>query len=278
MSAGGVWESGALDLEAYLRRIAYQGPLEPGATTLRELHRHHVASIPFENLDILLGRGIELDLPRLQAKLVRGRRGGYCFEHNLLFAAVLDRLGFSFTGLSARVTMGSPDPRPQSHMCLCVEAGGERWLADVGFGGDGLLEPVPMRAGIETSQGAGRWQYSLTAVEDRTWSLRSSRPAGWLELYTFTLEPRWPIDYQVLNWYTATNPHSPFTTRLIAQRVSEEVRSSLIDDELVRIRPPWAPEGHRVRSFDRPGVLARTFGIRLSQEEAEVLRRLAPHA
>lgn len=272
-----VWESGALDLDAYLGRVGYQGPLEPDAATLRHLHRHHVTSIPFENLDILLGRGIELDLASLQTKLVRRRRGGYCFEHNLLFAAVLDRLGFSFTGLSARVTMGSTQRRPQSHMCLRVEAGGEPWLADVGFGGDGLLEPLPMRPDVKVSQAAGRWEYSLTTVEERAWSLRSRRPAGGLELYRFTLEPRWPVDYRVLNWYTSTNPHSPFTTRLIAQRVSEKLRTSFIDDELVLIGPGWQSEERRVEPAERPGILAKTFGIRLSQEDAATLQRLTSH-
>jgi len=271
-----VWGSDALDLDAYLDRVGYGGQLDPSADTLNELHSHHVASIPFENLDILLGRGILLDLPSLQGKLVRSRRGGYCFENNLLFAAVLDRLGFAFTGLAARVTLGSTQPRPQSHMCLCVEASGERWLTDVGFGGDGLLEPLPMRTGVQASQGAGRWEFSLITRQDGSWALQSSRPSGWLEMYTFTLEPRWPVDYQVSSWYTSTNPHSPFTTRLIVQRVGEDLRTSLIDDELTLIAPGWKADVRRVEPADRPSLLAHTFDIQLGPEDAATLQHLTP--
>ncbi|HTW09990.1 MAG TPA: arylamine N-acetyltransferase [Acidimicrobiales bacterium] len=141
-----LWGSGELDLEGYLHRTGYRGPLTPDAKTLLQLHRSHVAAVPFENLDIILGRPVELEVAKLQAKLVSNRRGGYCYEHNLLFAAVLEQLGFSFTGLSARVTMGAKAFRPMTHMCLCVEAGGQRWLADVGFGAEGLLEPLPLQA------------------------------------------------------------------------------------------------------------------------------------
>src|ERR1700724_825750 len=115
----------ALDLDSYLARTTYAGSLRPSAEVLRELHLAHSTTIPFENLDILLGRPIRLDLASLQAKLVADRRGGYCFAHNMLFAAVLETLGFRVTRLAARVYMGQPSPtRPKTHMLLRVEAGG----------------------------------------------------------------------------------------------------------------------------------------------------------
>ncbi len=267
-----LWGSQQLDLGAYLRRTGYRGPLEPGVAALRELHRCHVASVPFENLDILLGRPVELDIANLQAKLVGSQRGGYCFEHNLLFAAVLERIGFSFTGLSARVTMGAEmTSRPMSHMCLCVDAGGQRWLADVGFGGDGLLEPLPMEPGTTVRQGSGGWEYRLADLDGGTWGLESRRAEGWLELYVFTFEPRWPIDYRVFNWYTSTNPRSAFTSRVIAQKAGDDVRVSLIGDELTTTRGGWEREVRTVHGPEILRILADQFGLPLATAEIQLL-------
>jgi N-hydroxyarylamine O-acetyltransferase len=266
------WSSGELDLDAYLTRTGYNGPLEPTADTLRELHRRHVETIPFENLEIMLGRPIVLDLPSLQAKLVARRRGGYCYEHNLLFAALLERIGYTFTALSARVTMGTTKLRPQTHMCIRAEADGKAWLVDTGFGGDGLLEPIPMLPGQAARQGA--WEYALAEAGQRAWALRSLRPEGWLELYTFTLEPRWPVDYTVLNWYTSTHPHSPFTQRPVVQKVTGNIRQSLIAGELAIVRPGWARDTRAVDPADLPDILAADFSIDLTEQDAEALRQL----
>ena len=268
------WSSGELDLDAYLERTGYRGPLEPTAAVLRELHRHHVQAIPFENLEIMLGRPVELDLASLQAKLVMHRRGGYCYEHNLLFAAVLERLGYDFTALSARVTMGTGKLRPPTHMCLRAEADGVAWLADVGFGGDGLLEPIPMRPGQPVRQGAGAWEYALAEHGGGVWSLRSLRPQGWLELYAFTLEARWPVDYTVFNWYTSTHPRSPFTQRPVVQQVGDNLRRSVVGGELALIRPGWARDTHVVAPSNLPEVVAAEFGIELTAHDAETLRHL----
>src|SRR5690349_12744847 len=135
-----------LDLSAYAARIGYNGDFHPSLETLRVLHLAHATHIPFENLDILLGRPIRLDLDSLIRKLIDDRRGGYCFEHNALFAAVLEASGFRVRRLSARVRAGAQGVRPRLHMLLMAEADGEPWLADVGFGADGLLHPLPLRA------------------------------------------------------------------------------------------------------------------------------------
>src|SRR2546422_1681671 len=118
-----------IDLDAYFTRIGYAGVRRPTMETLRALHLAHATHISFENLDVLLGRPILLDLESLQAKLVRGRRGGYCFEQNALFAAVLERLGFTVTRLAARVRMGVTRVLPRTHMALAVEVDGGSWLA-----------------------------------------------------------------------------------------------------------------------------------------------------
>ena len=133
-----------MDLPAYLERIHYQGPLDSTLETLAGLHLAHTSSIPFENLDIQLGRRIHLDLAALQAKLVQARRGGYCFEHNTLFAAALQALGFTVTLREARVSQGGGQWGLRNHLAPEVQLPGGPWLADVGFGGDGSLGPVPL--------------------------------------------------------------------------------------------------------------------------------------
>jgi N-hydroxyarylamine O-acetyltransferase len=247
-----------LDLEEYLSRIGYAGGLDPTIETLTALHRAHVLSIPFENLDILLGRPILLDLDSLQAKLVRGRRGGYCFEQNALFCAVLEHLGFAVTGLAARVTMGEERPTPRTHMILAVDIEGTRWLADVGFGGDTLLDPVAFDHEEPVQQGS--WAFRLADDGDVRvlWGLRSD---GWLDLYAFTEEPQLPVDYEVANHFTSTWPRSPFVTKIIAQRSGLDERWMLIEDELRVERPDRTERWTVASSEDRLSTLAERFGL-----------------
>src|SRR5215472_2819420 len=141
-----------LDLHTYAARVGYTGDFTSSLATLRALHLAHATHIPFENLDILLGRPIRLDLESLCGKMIDGRRGGYCFEQNALFAAVLEAAGFRVRRLAARVRSGASGVRPRLHMLLGVEAEGGLWLADVGFGADGLLHPLPLRPGEAVPQ------------------------------------------------------------------------------------------------------------------------------
>jgi N-hydroxyarylamine O-acetyltransferase len=247
-----------LDLEGYLVRIGHSSGVDPTIEPLTALHRAHVLSIPFENLDILLGRPIRLDLESLQAKLVHRRRGGYCFEQNSLFAAVLDRLGFDVTGLAARVRMGDDRSTPRTHMILAVDIAKTRWLADVGFGGDTLLDPISFDDHEPVQQGA--WAFRLVEEGDVR-VLRGLRSDGWMDLYAFTDEPQLPVDYEVANHYTSTWPRSPFVTRIIAQRSGLDERWMLIDDEL-RVERPDGTERWSVDSpEERLSVLADRFDL-----------------
>src|SRR5690606_34277901 len=139
------------DLEAYLARIGYDGARTATLDVLRELHLRHTQAIPFENLDPLLRRPVALDAESLMRKLVHGRRGGYCFEQNLLFAHALQALGFRARGLAARVVYNVPPGTvmPRTHMLLAVDVGGEPIVADVGFGGLTLTAPLALRPAIE---------------------------------------------------------------------------------------------------------------------------------
>src|SRR3712207_2918154 len=178
-----------LDIGPYLNRIGLGGETAPTRAVLEALHEAHVGAIPFENLDVLLGRPITLDLDALWAKLMTGGRGGYCFEHNLLFQAVLQSLGFTVQALAARVRMERSAIGPRSHMLLLVQLDGERFLADVGFGGLGLLLPMPLVAGQERRLPLVSFRLDR---ESSLWVLRAKSGGLWTDLYAFTLEPHYP--------------------------------------------------------------------------------------
>jgi N-hydroxyarylamine O-acetyltransferase len=267
------WEVERLDLDAYLARVGLAG--RPAATPrgLRVLHRAHATSIPFENLDILLGRPIRLDLDALQDKLVRRRRGGCCHEQNLLLAAALERLGFGVTRLAARAYRGPGSVAPRTHMTLRVEASGTGWLADVGFGGEGLIDPLPMADGAVTAQ-AG-WNHALDRDPRRGWVLRALGSDGWLEVYSFTTEPQHRVDYEVANHYVSTHPRSPFVAQLVAQRSAPDRRLTLRDLQLVES----LPDGTRTATEMAVEALAPTLTDRVGIDlDADDLARLAAQA
>jgi len=249
----------ALDLAAYLGRIGYSGSVQPSRATLEALHLAHATHIPFENLDILLQRPIRLDLASLQDKLVRGRRGGYCFEQNLLFASVLERLGYSVTRLAARVYYRNQPKVPRTHIALLARIEGAAWLADVGFGLEGLLLPVPFVAGREARQFA--WTYRVIESEGE-WTLQSLREQSWTELYSFSLEPCLAVDFEPANHYTATHPDSRFVRTLTVQLPTPEVRYMLRNRELVLDRGGTVTRRMLADNDELLAVLAETFGLR----------------
>ena len=218
----------AIDLPKYFQRIAYSAAPSADLATLHAIHLAHATHIPFENIDVLLGRPIRLDLPSLADKLIDQRRGGYCFEQNALLAAVLEELGFKVTRLLARVRIGGERLLPRTHMVLEVAAEGQSWLADVGFGAWGLLDPLPLTPG-DSRQHA--WTYRL-ANQGAEWTLSAPIAGQWHPLYTFTREPQLPVDYEPANWYTSTHPDSRFVQTLTAQMPTPDTRYPLRNREL----------------------------------------------
>lgn len=247
-----------LDLDAYLARIGEGPPLAPALEGLVSLHRAHCAAIPFENLDILLGRPIPLDVPALEAKLVHARRGGYCFEQNTLFRAALEALGFRVTPLAARVRVGATEVRPRTHMLLRVDLPEGAFVADVGFGADGLVHPVPLAEGRETWVGFAGHRLRR---EGEAWVLEGNTDGTWADLYAFTLEPHYPVDFVMANHFTSTYPRSPFVLNLTAQRSWPERRVVLRNRDLV-VREGGRSEAATVRDPEHLlEVLASHFDL-----------------
>ncbi|MDT0615297.1 arylamine N-acetyltransferase family protein [Streptomyces lancefieldiae] len=264
------------DLGAYLDRIGWEGERRPDAATLRGVHLAHLRAIPFENLDALGGTAPSLDLADLMAKLVHGRRrGGYCYEHNTLFAAALEALGLRVTRLTARVVVGADrvEERPRTHMALLAEIPGDPrpYLADVGFGAIGsLLEPVPLTADTEFHDASRR--HRLVHVPHRgpleMWALEAhearggASEGGWVAQYAFTLEPFEQPDYEVINWHIATNPRSPFSRRPYVQRLTADGHLLLDGDRLTETRADGTVTERRpADETEARRMLAEDFGI-----------------
>lgn len=269
---GGTWGGGELDLAAYLERIGVRGEVRPDLATLRAVHRGHVAAFPFENLEVLLGRPVLLEIKSLQDKMVAQSRGGYCYEQNLLLAAALERIGFSFSGLGARVRMGSDFMRPVTHMALKVEADGTQWLCDVGFGGEGLLEPLSLEDGVRVRQ--GDWTFGIEVEQKDVRVLRSLHKDGWFDLYAFGSEERFPVDYTVMNHYISTHPRSPFVSRVVVQRTHPTERRTLVGSVLSRVRADGSSDERELGIAELAHVLSGEFGITLDDADTETLARV----
>lgn len=214
------------DLAGYLARIGHGAPVLADLATLRAIHRAHAASIPYENLDIQMGLPISIELDQIFAKLVGRRRGGYCFEQNLLFFAALKSVGFDVSRRMARVTMGN-DPGGRSHLMLLVRLDGGTYIADVGFGGSCLSEPLALAAG-EYEGGGDRWRVRPSAWSPG-WEVEIWRDGAWLGLYWFSDDPVVDMDIVFGNHFTSTHPASRFVLGRIAARVTPTERHTLLD-------------------------------------------------
>jgi len=218
-----------MNVDAYLDRIGYKGSRAPTIETLRCLHYAHMRAVPFENLDIHTGRRIVLDREALFEKIVQHRRGGFCYELNGLFAALLEELGFNVTLLSARVVADGIIGPEFDHMALLVEPD-ERWLADVGFG-ESFREPLRLDDPDEQVQ-HGR-AYRLVATEEN-WSLSEGTPGSDLKpQYVFTLQPRRLSEFWDMCLYHQTSPQSHFTHKRICSRATPSGRVTLSDMSLI---------------------------------------------
>ncbi len=255
----------SLDLDAYFGRIGWDGMTRPSYDTLAGLVRAHMAAIPFENLDVLLGRGVRLDLASIQNKLVRARRGGYCFEHATLFAAVLERLGFRPVRHSARVTLAAArSTSPRGHMFLTVPVGDKWFVVDVGFGALAPQFPVPLLdAAKRRPDHATQWM----ARDGSLWVLRAKSEGKAVDAWVSTLEPDNPIDFEMANHYIATHPASPFVNRMLLCALGADGLVTVMN----RDATVWHGNvPHATRLPDRTALrrlLAQRFGFDLPEIE-----------
>jgi len=252
-------------LERYLARVGLDG----SDVSLATLQRAHVASVPYENLDIPLGREIRLDVDSLVGKLIDARRGGYCYEQNSLLAAVLEEVGVSFTRHLGRVRLGDPiSPRPATHMVLIVDG----CVVDVGFGSATPLGPVPL--GDEATYGGWTWRTERRVAPegDEVWAML----LGDVLLYTFSSERRHPVDYVTPNHFSSTHPLSVFTQHITVQRSYEHVQRTLSNLELTDRFPDGRAEVTAIDVADYAVVL-RELGLDLPSEDLGLLSaRIGP--
>jgi N-hydroxyarylamine O-acetyltransferase len=217
-----------LDLDRYFQRIAWTGATAATMPVLAGLLRAHMVTIPFENLDILLGTPVSLDLDALQDKLVDRKRGGCCYEHATLFQAVIERLGFEVRAHDARVTMlGTKATSARTHMLLTVELPEGAFVLDPGFGGLAPLVPVPL-----DGQQAGDHWLERDAGEV---TLKVRTPdKGIIDAWVTTLAPLYPIDFVVAAHYTSTSPRSGFTQRMMLRAFTDEGRVAVMNRDVTR--------------------------------------------
>jgi N-hydroxyarylamine O-acetyltransferase len=256
-----------IDLDRYFARVGYDGPRDNSLTTLSRLHALHPQAIPFENLDPLLGRPVKLDPASLQAKLVDGGRGGYCFEHNSLFANVLRQLGFGVQEATARVRWSVPDgmTTPRVHCLLFVEAEGEDYLADVGFGGNVLTAPLSLASRDE--QATPHETFRLVDDDDGEHLVQEAKINGaWTPLYAFDFSHTHPADYEMGNWFTSAHPQSIFVNGLLGARAEAGRRYALRDNQLAVHTLGGSTEKTTLKSSgELRDALTDLFKLRLDQ-------------
>jgi len=246
-----------MNVTAYLQRINYHGATAPTAETLRELHRAHMLAVPFENLDIHLGREIVLDDERLYSKVVERRRGGFCYELNGAFAALLRELGFNVKKLAAGVGRADGSFGPMfDHMALMVKLE-ERWLADVGFG-EGFREPLRLDEAGEQAQAFGAYRIR----QDDEYRILERRDGDrWLLEYRFTLQPYEYEDYGEMCRYHQTSPLSSFTQKRTCSLATADGRVTLANNRLITTRGGERHERLLADDLEIAAVLREQFGV-----------------
>ena len=254
--------------EAYLSRIGMEQAVPIDVAGLVSLHMAQAYSIPFENLDILLGRGIDISPDAVFTKLVDGKRGGYCFELNGLFIEALKTFGFEVRPLLARVHI-SGEPTARTHKICLVSFGEQKWLADVGFGANGLRAPIPLSSGFKSEQDG----QTLRLVDDDTFGMmmQCQSAKGWLDLYSFDLGHVTPADVEMGNHYTSTHEKSIFTSMPMVTKPTMGGRVTLRQDNL-RIEGGKTVVDKKITKLrDYHAALGKHFGLEFTQGEVEQL-------
>lgn len=244
-----------VDIQKYLERINYHGSLDPTLQTLRALHETHLLAVPFENLDIHLGRAIVLDEASLWTKIVEHKRGGFCYELNGLFALLLRTLGFPVDMLSAAVANSTGGFGPEfDHLTLLVHLE-EDWLADVGFG-ESFRQPLRMQAALAQPQDRGSYRLERAGI---SW-IYQEWDGAWKPAYRFTLQPHELRDFAAMCRYQQTSPESHFTQKRVCSLATRSGRITLSDQRLITTNDGERTE-YLLTDEEYQTVLAEQFGI-----------------
>jgi N-hydroxyarylamine O-acetyltransferase len=256
------------DRDAWLSRIGYSGPREPTLQTLRGVIAAHSSAISYESVDVLLGHTPRLDLDSLQRKMIAGGRGGYCFEQNMLFRGALRSLGFSVTSLQARVVRGLAidAPRPAFHMILRIDLPEGLYLADVGFGNLAPTAPLLLLPDIEQDTPHEPMRF-ITMGDELTLQCRLGE--RWEHIYRVVMLPRLDAEYEIVNWFAASHPDSPYRSNLIAARPGPgRTRITLFNARLIVRHTSGEVERYTLKDRDDfRAALAERFALSLTDEE-----------
>jgi N-hydroxyarylamine O-acetyltransferase len=261
-----------LDVSPYLKRIRYQGSLQPTSETLQVLHEAHLLAIPFENLAIHLGQPIILQEEALYEKIVYQCRGGFCYELNGLFAWLLHHLGFAVSLLSAEVAHEDGSFSPAfDHLALCVHRlSGSEWLVDVGFG-DSFRRPLRLVAGLEHREADGHIYRLIRSAQEQCapahWIMQRQNRGSWEAQYRFTLEPHVLSEFSARCQYHQTSPQSHFTQKRICSLATSQGRVTLSDWQLITTTQGERTEQTLSGQEQYTGALATHFGVVLSLPE-----------
>ncbi|MGX1185046.1 N-hydroxyarylamine O-acetyltransferase [Pseudomonas sp. F-14 TE3623] len=265
-------ETRLTNLALYLQRLGFDTPPAPTLKTLRQLQLRHTGSFPFENLTTLLGEPVLIDLPSIEQKVLHDGRGGYCYELNNLFLALLQALGFDARGITGRVVMGQPEDAwtARTHRLSLVTLDGVRYITDVGFGG--MVPTAPLMLDTEAEQFTPHEPYRIEPHADG-YTLRANVGGEWRAIYIFDLQRQEDIDYTLGNWYVSTHPESSFVKQLMVARTGEGWRRTLINGSFTIHRMGSESERREVADVDELiGLLESEFGIRVPAQE--VLKRV----
>jgi N-hydroxyarylamine O-acetyltransferase len=254
-------KSDIFDLDSYFKRSNYKGSTEASEGTLRDIHIAHTLNIPFENLDVFYRKPILLDGASLHKKIVKERRGGYCFEMNGIFSLVLQEMGFKVTNLLARVTIDGIHYTTKTHQAILVETGGNRWLADVGFGNDGIIAPLILEENTEQKQFAHT--YRIIRHSTLGYVLQKKGEDGYNPLYAFTLDECSPEDFLMSNHFTSTFPESFFIKMRMCTMPTKDGRITLTDDHFKVVEENNVSDISIKNEYEFNAVLKDHFGLDL---------------
>ena len=269
------------DSRLYLQRLGYASPPPPTLQTLRDLQLRHVCTFAFESLSTLMHAPVPIDLPSVERKVLHEGRGGYCYELNQLFLALLQELGFEARGITGRVVIGGPPDAHtgRTHRLSLVTLDGVRYITDVGFGG--MVPSSPLQLDSDAPQVTAHECFRLTHNQG-SYTLWGQVGEEWRGLYVFDLQTQADIDYEIGNWYVSTHPGSPFVGQLKAALLAPGKRHTLANARYALHYLDRPSEKRTLKSTDELlGLLRDTFGIQLPEhpqlrEAVEHLIRMNP--